>query len=40
MTQYAQTVVYDAEGRRTICVNVRKGRVLFWQRIVIEPTGA
>lgn len=38
--QHAQTVVYEAKGARTVCAEIRKARFLFWQRTVIEPTGA
>jgi hypothetical protein len=38
--QNTQTVVYEAGNTRTICATVRAGRFLFWQRTIMQPTGA
>src|SRR5262249_27624788 len=38
--QNTQTVVYESGNARIICANIRKGRLLFWQRTIMEPTGA
>jgi len=34
--QDAQTVVYESGDTRTVCAEVRKGRLLFWRRTIIE----
>jgi hypothetical protein len=36
----AQAIVYESGGTRTVCADVRKGRLLLWKRTIIEPTGA
>jgi hypothetical protein len=36
----AKAVVYEASGKKTVCANLHSGRFLFWQRTIIEPTGA
>ena len=36
----AKTVVYEFNGKRTICAIVGKRKMLFWSKSVIEPTGS
>jgi len=40
VVDYMKAVVYEASGKKTVCANLHSGRFLFWQRTIIEPTGA
>ena len=33
-------IIYDDEGRTTICATVRERKVIFWKKLVVKPTGS
>jgi hypothetical protein len=38
--QATQSVVYEQDGKRTVCAQVREEQTLFWKTLRAEPTGA
>jgi hypothetical protein len=36
----AKTVVYDQEGKQSVCARVRDRKFLFWKRTSVQTTGA
>ena len=36
----SKSVIYDADGKRTVCATVNERKVLFWRTSEVKPTGS